>query len=112
MSPTELLDRPSLGATELETEAESQLDQRLPSDVLAIYESFDPHQFSRAKIDWVTLGWMVVMHAGCLAAPFFFTWQALGVAVVLHWLTASIGICLGYHRYLAHRSFKCTFEIT
>jgi stearoyl-CoA desaturase (delta-9 desaturase) len=46
------------------------------------------------------------MHVGCLAAPFFFTWQALAVAVVLHWSTCSIGICLGYHRFLSHRSLK------
>jgi stearoyl-CoA desaturase (delta-9 desaturase) len=52
------------------------------------------------------LGWMILMHAGALAAPFFFTWQALGVAVGLHWLTASLGICLTYHRYLSHRSLK------
>ena len=51
---------------------------------------------------------MVGIHAGCLAAPFFFTWQAIGVALVAHWLTSSVGVCLGYHRYLSHKSFKLT----
>ena len=32
----------------------------------------------------------------------------LGIAVLLHWLTASFGICLCYHRYLTHRSLKMT----
>ncbi|MCH8830172.1 MAG: fatty acid desaturase, partial [Planctomycetes bacterium] len=59
-------------------------------------------------LDWVVVIWMVLMHVGCLAAPFFFSWTALGVCLVLHWFTASIGICLGYHRYLAHRSLKLT----
>jgi stearoyl-CoA desaturase (delta-9 desaturase) len=43
---------------------------------------------------------------GALAAPFFFTWKALFLTVLLHWLTGGIGICLGYHRQLAHGSFS------
>jgi len=34
---------------------------------------------------------------------FGFSWSAVAVALFMHWLTASIGICLGYHRYLTHR---------
>ena len=41
-----------------------------------------------------------------ILAPWFFSWSALGVAVFLHWLTGSIGICLGYHRLLTHRSLE------
>jgi sn-2 palmitoyl-lipid 9-desaturase len=76
------------------------------ADTELIYNIHNPEKFSQGKIDWITLGWMVVMHAGALVAPFFFSWSALGAAVVLHWLTCSIGICLGYHRYLSHRSLK------
>ena len=57
-------------------------------------------------MDWVSLVWISAMHVGAVAAPFFFTWSALGVAVFLHWMTLSIGICLGYHRFLSHRSMK------
>lgn len=71
-----------------------------------LVEAFHPDRLTWRYVDWVVLLWMVAMHVGCLAAPFFFTWQALGVAVLLHWLTCSIGICLGYHRYLSHRSLK------
>lgn len=58
------------------------------------------------NVDWNVVGWMTLMHAGAIAAPFYFSWSALGVAVVLHWLTCSIGICLTMHRYLSHRSLK------
>ena len=46
------------------------------------------------------------VHIVALTAAFCFSWQALGVTVFLHWLCGSIGICLGYHRLLTHRSFK------
>ncbi len=56
-------------------------------------------------INWYVVGWLVLLHVGALAAPWTFTWTALAVTVVLHWLTGSIGVCLGYHRLLTHRSF-------
>lgn len=46
------------------------------------------------------------VHALALLAPWFFSWSALGVTLFLHWLLGSIGICLGYHRLLSHRSFQ------
>src|SRR3954464_12426661 len=67
------------------------------SDQEQIFDSFSPSRLRWNNVDWVVLGWMVAMHAGCIAAPFFFTWQALGVAFGLWWLTASVGVCLGYH---------------
>jgi fatty-acid desaturase len=55
---------------------------------------------------WWTVGWIGFLHFSALAAPFCFTWQGLIVAVVLFWLTASLGICLGYHRLLTHASYQ------
>ncbi len=45
---------------------------------------------------------------GALAAllPGAFSWPAIGVAVFLHWLSGGIGITLGYHRLITHRSFE------
>ena len=57
-------------------------------------------------VDWGTVVWFTIVHAGALAAPFFFTWKALGLFVGLYWLTGGIGICLGYHRLLTHGSFQ------
>ena len=37
--------------------------------------------------------------------PAYFSWTAVGVCLVLHWLTGGIGICMTYHRLLTHRSF-------
>ena len=68
--------------------------------------AFAPDNLRLNNIDWVVTIFLIVQHVGCLAAPFFFSWTALGVCIFLHWLTCSIGICLGYHRYLSHKSFK------
>jgi fatty-acid desaturase len=56
-------------------------------------------------INWASIGWLTLLHVGALAAPFTFTWQALLLVVVLHWLSGGIGICMGYHRLFTHRSF-------
>ncbi|MEO1999681.1 MAG: fatty acid desaturase [Planctomycetaceae bacterium] len=74
----------------------------------AILESFSPDRLSWANADWTVVLWVLGLHAGCLLAPVFVTWQALLVAALLHWLAGSIGVCLGYHRYLSHCAFKLT----
>lgn len=71
-----------------------------------IFDWFRPNQLNWKNVDWVVVIWMAAIHVGCLAAPFFFTWKALGLALVAYWLTSSVGVCLGYHRYLTHKSFK------
>ncbi|NEP17420.1 MAG: acyl-CoA desaturase, partial [Leptolyngbya sp. SIO4C1] len=60
----------------------------------------------RRAINWTNVVFFSAFHAIALLAPWFFSWQALGVALALHWLCGSIGICLGYHRLLSHRSFR------
>lgn len=56
-------------------------------------------------IDWPVAAWLIFVHAGALAAPFFFTWKGVLLTLVLTWLTGGVGICLGYHRMLTHQSF-------
>lgn len=58
------------------------------------------------QIWYGSLGFLGGFHLLALLAPWFFSWSALGVALFLHWLTGSIGICLGYHRLLTHRSLR------
>ena len=50
--------------------------------------------------------YFVIFHALALLAffPFAFSWSAVALMLVLNWMTASLGICLGFHRYLTHRS--------
>jgi sn-2 palmitoyl-lipid 9-desaturase len=58
------------------------------------------------SLSWVNVGFFAAIHGLALLAPWFFSWSALGVMIFLHWLFGSIGICLGYHRLLTHRSFQ------
>ncbi|MGL5197256.1 MAG: acyl-CoA desaturase [Chroococcales cyanobacterium] len=51
-------------------------------------------------------GFFIAIHGLALLAPWCFSWSALGVMLFLHWFLGSIGICLGYHRLLSHRSFQ------
>jgi stearoyl-CoA desaturase (delta-9 desaturase) len=58
------------------------------------------------KLRWLNVVFFGSFHALALLAPWCFSWSALGVMVFLHWLLGSIGICLGYHRLLTHRSLQ------
>jgi fatty-acid desaturase len=58
------------------------------------------------RFDWVNVGYFGTIHAAALTAPWFFSWSALGVCLFLYWLSASVGICLTYHRLLTHRGFR------
>jgi len=57
------------------------------------------------EINWVTAGFMAAFHVGAIAAIFFFTWKALLVSMLLWWIAGGMGIGMGYHRLLTHRSF-------
>lgn len=48
---------------------------------------------------------VVLVHLGAAAAPFFFTWKALACFCVGYVITGMLGITLSYHRQLSHRSF-------
>jgi fatty-acid desaturase len=50
--------------------------------------------------------WLAGAHIAVLAAPFYFSWTGLAIAAVLHWMTGSLGICLGFHRLLTHTGMK------
>lgn len=53
-------------------------------------------------IQWGPTAWLVALHIGVLFAPWTFTWSGLGLAFLFHWMTGSLGICLGFHRLLTH----------
>lgn len=58
------------------------------------------------RIRWLNVIFFTAFHVLALLAPWFFSWSALGLLLFLHWLFGSIGICLGYHRLLSHKSFQ------
>ena len=58
------------------------------------------------EINWITAVSMLLFHIGAVAALFFFTWKAFFVAILLYWVSGSLGIGMGYHRLLTHRGYK------
>ncbi|MEM1253960.1 MAG: fatty acid desaturase [Cyanobacteria bacterium P01_H01_bin.21] len=61
---------------------------------------------NKTALSCITLVFFSSVHILALLAPWYFSWQALGLTLLLHWFFGSIGICLGYHRLLSHRSFQ------
>lgn len=59
-------------------------------------------------LSWINVAFFGSIHAVAFLAPWYFSPSALGVMIFLHWLFGSIGICLGYHRLLSHRSLQLT----
>jgi stearoyl-CoA desaturase (delta-9 desaturase) len=94
ITPPVVINHQTLSATQTSTA------KRRPDKPL---QAVDPWQ---GGLDWGTIIWFSIVHAGALAAPFFFTWKALGLFFGLYWLTGGVGICLGYHRLLTHGSFQ------
>ncbi len=58
-------------------------------------------------LSWITVAFFAAFHVVALVlGPLYFSWPAVGMMLFLHWLFGGIGICLGYHRLLSHRSFQ------
>lgn len=59
-------------------------------------------------LDWITIIYLAAIHLVALLAflPSNFSWAAIGVAVLLHWISGGLGITLGFHRLVSHRSFE------
>jgi len=57
---------------------------------------------------WGTIGFMAVIHILAVVAllPRFWSLPALASLLVLYWVTACLGVTIGYHRLLSHRAFK------
>jgi sn-1 stearoyl-lipid 9-desaturase len=63
---------------------------------------------TKLRLNWTMIIALIIFHIGAICAflPGLFSWQAVGVAVLLHWITGGLGITLGWHRLLSHRSFQ------
>ena len=57
---------------------------------------------------WPVIGFMAAVHALALLAllPRFWSPMALGCLALLYWLTACLGVTIGYHRLLSHRALR------
>jgi len=49
---------------------------------------------------------MALLHLGAVAALFVFSWRALLAAIVLWWISVSLGVGMGFHRLLTHRGYR------
>ncbi|HEU4835950.1 MAG TPA: fatty acid desaturase [Pyrinomonadaceae bacterium] len=58
------------------------------------------------SIHWENGIFLVIAHAGAIAALFFWSWPAIICAVILYWIAGSLGIGMGYHRLLTHRGYR------
>jgi sn-1 stearoyl-lipid 9-desaturase len=63
---------------------------------------------ARLPVRWPTTLFMLVIHALALFAllPRFWSLEAIAALLLLYWLTACVGVTLGYHRLLAHGAFS------
>ncbi len=60
----------------------------------------------REGINWISVSAFGVFHVGAIVALFYFNWPAFFTALALYWISLSLGIGMGYHRLLTHRSYK------
>jgi stearoyl-CoA desaturase (delta-9 desaturase) len=58
--------------------------------------------------NWTVIGFMAAIHGLALVAllPQFWSWTAVATLLILYWVTACLGVTIGYHRLLSHRSFR------
>ncbi len=64
-----------------------------------------PIEFPCDLPSWVPITTIVLLHIGALAAPFFPSQIGFAALLVLY-ILSGLGIVVGYHRLLAHRSFR------
>ena len=60
----------------------------------------------KTQVNWVTMTAMVIFHILAVVALFYTTWQAVVVAIALHWICIGWGIGMGYHRLHTHRAYE------
>ncbi len=58
------------------------------------------------RVNWGASIWLIALHIGAIAVPWTFSWSGLAIVIFMHWLTGSIGICLGFHRLLTHTGLE------
>jgi sn-2 palmitoyl-lipid 9-desaturase len=54
---------------------------------------------------------MAAFHLAALFSPLFFTWEGLAVSLLLVVVAGQVGIALGYHRLICHRSYRAAWPL-
>lgn len=60
----------------------------------------------RRDINWKNVAILTTFHLLAIPAFFTFSWQNAAVLLIGNWIVGGLGVGLGYHRLLTHRSFK------
>ena len=58
------------------------------------------------NLEWPTIIFFTVVHLLSLYALQFASWDAFLLMIFLGWVTGCLGLTLGYHRLLTHKSFE------
>jgi len=61
---------------------------------------------TRQNINWKNLSIVITFHLLAIPALLMFSWENVAAMLIGNWIVGSLGIGLGYHRLLTHRSFK------
>lgn len=63
---------------------------------------------TKLRLEWPIILFIAAVHLGAMCAllPSNFSWEAVGLTICLHWVTGCLGITLGWHRLVTHRSFQ------
>ena len=78
-----------------------------PSAEELLYAPRGPLPAQQRKLKRGTFVFMLANHVGAVAAllPMFWSWQGVLAFAILYWTTV-LGVTLGLHRLVAHRSFE------
>jgi stearoyl-CoA desaturase (delta-9 desaturase) len=68
----------------------------------------EPRPAVKRGTRWTTIGFMAAIHVLAVVAllPRFWSVPAVASLLVLYWVTACLGVTIGYHRLLSHRAFR------
>ena len=91
-----------LGAGDMETMASALPMGSLKKQLGSAPADLDRDQFAVSNVIF-----LIIIHAGALLSAWRASWTAVAMCLVLHAVCGGLGIGVGYHRLLTHRSFKC-----
>ncbi|MGB5135305.1 MAG: fatty acid desaturase [Prochlorococcaceae cyanobacterium] len=78
------------------------------AEALQTPRSGEPAPHIKRGTRWGTIAFMLAIHVLAVVAllPRFWSVPAVTSFLVLYWVTACLGVTLGYHRMLSHRAFR------
>ena len=58
--------------------------------------------------NWGVISFMAALHGLALIAllPQCWSWESTAALLILYWVTACLGVTIGYHRVLSHRALR------